>query len=129
MPEYDHSIADVLKRALNDAQDLMRSEIALAKAEMRDEGRRLAGGAVLLGAAAVAGLLGVTLLLTAAAWAISTFLAWPVWAGFAVVAVTVLVIAGVLGVIGRSRLMGQPRMPRTMETMKENMEWMRARTS
>jgi hypothetical protein len=97
MPEYDHSIADVLKRSLNDAQDLMRSEIALAKAEMREEVRRVGGGVVLLASAAVAGLLGVMVLLMAGAWAISTLLAWPVWAGFAMVAVTVLVIAAVLG--------------------------------
>jgi hypothetical protein len=129
MPEYDHSIADVLKRALNDAQELMRSEIALAKMEMREETRRLGAGMVLLAAGAVAGLMGLMLLLMAGAWAISTLLVWPVWAGFAVVALLVLVIAAVLGVVGRGRLTGQPHLPKTMETMKENMEWMRARTS
>jgi VIT1/CCC1 family predicted Fe2+/Mn2+ transporter len=129
MPEYDHSIADVLKRALNDAQDLMRGEIALAKAEMREEMRRMGGGVVFLSAAAVAALMGVLLLLMAAAWALATLLAWPVWAGFAVVAVVVLLVAGILGFVGRSYVSGQPHMPKTVETMKENMEWMRARTS
>jgi hypothetical protein len=129
MPEYDNSIADVLKRSLNDAQDLMRGEIALAKAEMREEVRRVGGGVVFLAAGAVGALIGVVLLLMAAAWAIATLMVWPVWAGYAVVAVVVLLVAAVLAFVGRSRVTGRPHMPRTVETMKENMEWMRARTS
>lgn len=129
MPEYDNSIADVLRRALADAQDLIRAEIALAKAEVNQEIRRVGMGIVALGAAAAAALIAVVFLLTAAAWAISGGLGWAVWAGFAIVGGAVALIAGVLAVIGRSRLTSHRAMPRTMETMKENVEWMRTRTS
>jgi len=128
MPEYDNSIADVLKRALQDAQDLVRGEVALAKAEMREEMRRLGAGMAALAVAAVAALVAIVFLLAAAAWALAAILSWPVWAGYAIVGAVVLLIAIVVGLMGRSRLAAQPHMPRTVETMKENMEWMRART-
>jgi hypothetical protein len=54
---------------------------------------------------------------------------WPVWAGFAIVGGLALVGAVVMGLAGRTHFTGRRRMPHTTDTMKENMEWMRARTS
>lgn len=129
MAEYDDSIADVLKRTLHDVQELVRGEIALAKTEMREEMRRLGGGVAALAVAAVSALIAVVFLLTAVAWAVSIGFDWPAWAGFAVVGALVLFVAVVLGLVGRNRLVGKRAMPRTMDTMKENAEWMKARTS
>lgn len=129
MANHDSSIADVIKEAVRDAQDLVRGEIALAKAEAREEVRKVGTGAALLAGAAIAAVIGVVLLLTAAAWAISAVAGWPAWPGFAIVAVVTLLIAGVLAYMGKGRMTAERRMPRTMDTLKENMEWMRARTS
>ena len=129
MATQDASITDVIKTAVRDAQDLVRDEIALAKAEARQEVRRLGAGAALLAGAALAGVIGIILLLTAAAWGISEGLGWPVWAGFAIVTAVVLIVAGALAYLGRARLQAERRMPLTADTLKENMEWMRARTS
>jgi hypothetical protein len=41
----------------------------------------------------------------------------------------VLVAAVALGLAGRRYVSGRPHMPHTTETMKENVKWMRARTS
>lgn len=125
----DPSIADVLKGAVRDAQELVRCEIALAKAEAREEVSRIGTGAALLAVGAVAAVIGVGLLLTTVAFAISELAAWPVWAGFAVVTLVTLLVAGFLAMLGRSRMTAQRRMPLTVDTLKENMEWMRARTS
>jgi uncharacterized membrane protein YqjE len=125
----DTSIAGVLKEALRDAQDLVRGEIALAKAEAREEVSRLGLGAALLAGAAVAAVIAIVLLMTTFAWAISEVGGWPVWAGFAMVTVLTFLMAGVLGLIGRKRLISARHMPRTVDTLKENLEWMRARTS
>ena len=129
MAEYDDSIADVLKRTLHDVQELVRGEVALAKAEMRGEMRRMGSGVAALAVAAVSALIAVVFLLTAVAWAISTGFGWPAWTGFALVGAVVLIVAAVLGVVGRNRLTATPPMPRTMDTLKENAEWMKARTS
>jgi hypothetical protein len=126
---YDNSIVDVIRSTIRDAQDLVRGEIALAKAELRQEASRVGAGVAMLAAAAVFGLIALVFLLTALAWGIPAAFGWPAWTGFAIVGVLVLVVAGALGMMGRGRLAAGQRMPLTMETMKENMQWTRARTS
>ena len=124
---YDQSIADVIRRTVHDAQDLVRGEIALAKAELREEIRRIGAGAAALAAAAVAGLIAVVFLLTAVAWGIPVAFGWAAWTGFAMVGAIVLVAAVVLGMMGKKRLTAERHMPLTVDTMKENMRWTRAR--
>ena len=125
----DQSIADVLKSTVQDAQELLRSEIALAKAEFRDEARTVGTGAAALAAAGVAGLVALVFLLTALAWAVPPLVGWPVWSGFAIVGVLVAIVAAALAMTGKKKLNGQRHMPLTSDTMKENLKWMRARTS
>ena len=62
--QQDTSIVDDIRSAVRDAQDLVRGEIALAKAEARQEVRRLGAGAALLAGAALAGVIGIVFLLT-----------------------------------------------------------------
>jgi hypothetical protein len=129
MSMNDVSIPDLIRSAIVDARDLVRAEFALAKAEAREEVRRIGAGAAMLAGAAVAGLVGFVLLLTTVAWALSELLEWPVWAGFGVVTAVVLLATGVLAYVGLARLRAQRHMPRTVDTLKESMQWMRARTS
>ena len=127
MPGYDQSLADLIRGTLHDAQDLVRGEIALAKAEMRQEVKKVGAGAAAFAAAAVAGLIGVVFLLSAAAWGLTAALNWPVWSGFAIVGGVVLLGALVLAMMGKKRFNGEQRMPLTTETMKETLQWTRAR--
>jgi hypothetical protein len=75
----------------------------------------------------VAAIIAIVFLLTAAATGVAAAMSWPAWTGFAMVGAVVLVIAAVLGMIGRNRFSAETRMPLTMETMKENMQWTQAR--
>jgi peptidoglycan/LPS O-acetylase OafA/YrhL len=127
MSGYDQSLADLIRGTIHDAQDLVRGEIALAKAELRQEVRKIGAGAAALAAAAVAAVIAVALLLTALALGVATLLDWPAWAGFAIVGGLVLLIAGVLAMIGKQRITSEQRMPLTTETMRETMQWTRAR--
>ena len=127
MPGYDQSLADLIRGTLHDAQDLVRGEIALAKAELRQEVRKVGSGAAALAAAAVAALCAVMFLLTALALGLTNALGWPAWAGFAIVGGLVLVIALVLAMMGKRQFNGEQRMPLTTETMRETMQWTRAR--
>ena len=129
MTTHEPSIADVVKKAIRDAQDLVRSEVALAKAEARQEVRRLRVGAALLAGAGLAAAIGVIFLMTTIAWAIPDLFGWPVWSGFGIVAVIMVVAAAVLGYTGKQRITAARHLPRTVDTLKENIEWMRARTS
>jgi len=129
MATYEPSIADVIKNAIRDAQDLVLSEVALAKAEVREEVRRVSVGAGLLAGAALASAVAVIFLMTTVALAIAVLLGWPLWSGFGIVTVFVALAAGALGYIGRKRITAARHMPRTVDALKENIEWMRARTS
>jgi len=129
MDTQEPSIADVIKNAIRDAQDLVRSEVALAKAEVREEVRRVSVGAGLLAGAALAVMIAVIFLMTTIALAIADLLDWPVWSGFGIVTVLVAIAAGIVGYAGKSRIMAARHMPRTVDTLKENIEWMRTRTS
>jgi uncharacterized membrane protein YqjE len=129
MATYEPTIADLLKNAIRDAQDLVRGEIALAKAEVREEVSRLGIGAALLAGAALAAVIAIIFLMTTVAWAISEGLGWPVWSGFAIVTLLMILAAIALGWIGKNRITAARHMPRTVDTLKENMQWMRARTS
>ena len=129
MAQTEPSIVDLLKQAIRDAQDLVRGEIALAKAELRQEGRRLGAAIAMLAGAAVLAVVAVILLMTTIALAASNLFGWAPWAGFALATGLTLLATGVLAMLGRSRVAAGRHMPRTMETMKENSEWIRARTS
>jgi uncharacterized membrane protein YqjE len=129
MSTQDSSITDFVKQALRDAQELVRGEIALAKAEAREEVGRVGIGLGLIASAMVSAVIGVVFLMTTIAWGISEGLAWPVWSGFGIVTIVMLLIAAVLGIVGKKRFTAERHMPRTVDTLKENIEWMRARTS
>jgi Flp pilus assembly protein TadB len=129
MNGYDNSIVDLLRSTIRDAQELVRGEIALARAELREEVRRVGSGAALLVAAGIGALLALAFLMAAAALGIAAVLQWPAWAGFAIIGGIVALLAVVLGLKGRRQLNAERHMPRTVDTMKENLQWMRARTS
>ena len=80
----------------------MRDELALARTELAEKGKRAGIGGGLVGAAAVLALYGLGLLLTLAV--ILLDLVWPLWLSVLVVLAVVLAGAGVAALIGRGRL-------------------------
>lgn len=125
----NESMADLVRGALNDARDLVREEIALAKAEAREEIAKARTAALSFIGAALIGIIALLFVFTAVARGISAAAGWDPWAGFAIVALLLAIVAAVLGFFGYSMLARERHMPRTVETLKENMAWMRGRTS
>lgn len=81
---------------------LVREELALARTEMIEKGKRAGTGAGLLGGAGVLALYGVgTLLLTAGA---ALALAWPAWLAALTVTVAVFAVAAVAALIGKNQV-------------------------
>ena len=113
------SVPSLIRGALDDVRELFREELALARAEMREEFSKASSSAAKLGAGGVALWFAAMFLLVAVALGISALLAWPAWAGFGIVA-AVLAIAGALLVMsGRNALREVRPMPRTVHAMKE----------
>jgi pilus assembly protein TadC len=126
---HDESIADLLRGALNDARDLVREEVALAKAEVREEVAKVRTAVLAFAAAALLATIGLLFALTALARGVAVAAGWNPWVGFALVALVLIVAAAAIGFFGYGVVSRERHMPRTQETLKENMAWMRGRTS
>ena len=128
MAAYEESIPDLIRGTIRDGLGIVRDEILLARTEMRQEVVRIKSGLVTVAAAVGVGVLAVVMLLDTIAWGASYAFGWPAWAGFAVVALPLMVIAVVLGMMSRSMLSRDRFMPKSVDTLKENAAWLRART-
>lgn len=122
--DTDSSITGLARGVLDDARDLFREEIALARAEARVELSKAMAAGMKFGAAAVAGWFALMFLLVAVAAGIAGFFNWSpevnVALGFGIVAVLLgLVAAGAFFAARSSAREVQP-LPRTVESMKEN---------
>ena len=128
MASHEESIPDLIRGTIRDGIGIVRDEILLARTEMREEVVRIKSGLITVGAAVVVGLLAVIMLLDTIAWGAVYAFDWPAWAGFGIVALPLLVIAIVLAVMSRAMLSRERYMPKSVDTLKENAEWLRART-
>ena len=128
MAVYEESIPDLIRGTIRDGLGIVRDEILLARTEMRQEVVRIKSGLITVAAAVGIGVLAVVMLLDTIAWGASYAFGWPAWAGFAVVALPLMVIAVVLGMMSRSMLSRDRFMPKSVDTLKENAAWLRART-
>lgn len=95
------STGELVSRAAEQISTLVRDELALARAEMMEKGKRAGTGAGLLGGATVLALYGVGLLLALAVVALD--LVWATWLAVLVVTVVVLGVAGVLALAGKGQ--------------------------
>jgi hypothetical protein len=105
------STGELIKQASEQITTLVRSELRLALAEMKDKGKHAGKGAGLFGGAGLVALFGAAALVAAVIAALD--LAMPLWAAALIVGVVLLAVAGVLGLTGRKQL-GQaaPPMPK-----------------
>jgi membrane protein implicated in regulation of membrane protease activity len=114
----ERTVGQLVAEATRDISEIVRAEVALAKAELSLSAKNgaLAGG--LFGAAGYLAMLASILLAIAAAYGISALGVAPGWA-FVIVAVVVLLLAGALALVGRSRVsrVGPPE--RTIRTTKQ----------
>lgn len=104
------STGDLVSQAAAQISTLVRDELALAKLELTEKGKRAGVGGGLLGGAATLALYGVGLLLTLVVVALD--LVWPLWLSVLVVMVVVFAAAGVAALLGKKKLQtATPPMP------------------
>ncbi len=110
------SLGDLLSEVTTDLSTLMRQELALARAELKESATRAGKGAGMVGGAAYAGLMAVFFLSVALWWALGHL----VGLGWSAVIVAVLwgVIAAVLFLRGRTQLKQIEGAPQTVDSLK-----------
>jgi uncharacterized membrane protein YqjE len=123
------SLAELVGELVNDAQDLARKEIQLAKAEVKEEVDKTLQAAVAIGAGAITVSLAAILLLFAVVNALVEIFSWSFWVSFSVVGATVLAIGLVALAIGRSRIAQVNPMPHeTLESLRKDVTWIKNQT-
>jgi hypothetical protein len=119
----DRPIGELLKQLADETTTLVRQELDLAKAEMREKAGKAGPGFGMWGAAGALGLL--------AAGALTAFLilaldgVMPNWLAALVVGLVYAAIAAVLYVDGKHRVeeAGSPVPQKTIESVKEDVQW------
>jgi tetrahydromethanopterin S-methyltransferase subunit C len=115
-------ISSILQDMLKNLSEIIRSEIQLAQAELRQEARAMARAGVYLAAAGVLGFLALGFSLLSAVYALATMM--PAWLAAILVGVVTGVVATVLLVMGQRRLKVTSLKPeKTIKTMEDNITW------
>lgn len=109
-PATEQSTPELVQRATEQVSRLIRDEMALARAEMTEKGKRAGTGAGLLGGGGVLALYGLGALIASIVLLLA--LAVPAWAAALIVAVALFAIAGVLALSGKQQVSGaKPPVP------------------
>jgi Putative Actinobacterial Holin-X, holin superfamily III len=125
-PGGERTLGQLVADASRDLSTIVRSEIALAKAEINRDVRAGVLGAVLFVVAGVFAFLALILLLIAAAYGLVAAGLSP-WLAFLVVGGALLLVGLVLAFVGKSRLGKISPPERTIRTSKETVAALKQR--
>jgi hypothetical protein len=116
-PDSRASVGELFSEVAEDLSTLMRQEVELAKAELRQSATRAGKGAGLLAGAGVSGHMVLLFASVAAWWGIGDATGHG-WSALIVAAIW-LVIAAILGLMGRREISAVPGIPQTTQTVKQ----------
>ena len=122
---HERPIGEVASALTRDLSLLVRQELELAKAEMRQKGRIALPGLGMMGAAGVVGLLAAGALTAFVVLLLSLFL--DEWLAALLTGLALAGIAAALALAGKERVeeVGSPLPEQTIETVKEDAQWMK----
>jgi hypothetical protein len=112
-----NSVGELLSEVSRDISTLMRQEVDLAKAELKESASRAGKGAGLFGGAGVAGILALVFVSVALWWALG-YLMGNAWSALIVAAIWG-VVALILTLVGKREIESISGMPKTVDTLKE----------
>jgi Putative Actinobacterial Holin-X, holin superfamily III len=121
------SVTGLVTGIINDAQELFKQQLALLKAEVRDDLRKTRDAALALGVGAGVAAVGGVML----CWMLAYLLNWavgddrlPLWACVGIVGGLLTLVGGVLLYLGKKKFDSFNPLPdETAQALKENVEW------
>jgi MFS family permease len=124
---HDSSLADLARQLSNQTTELVHHEVELAKAELRDKGKRAGIGAGMFGGAGALGVYALGALTAAIIAGIAEAL--PVWASALIVAALYGAVAGILALRGKNKVQqATPPLPEeTVQSVKEDVRYTKQR--
>ena len=134
MRNGSESIPNLLTRLGDDVMQLVNSQLALFKVEIKEEANAYARGAVMIAVGGVIAVVGFALLNVALAFAVSTLFARANFSqpasyalGFVVTGVFYLIVGGILVLAMKNRLAKQQVMPpMTVQELRKDKQWLKS---
>jgi uncharacterized membrane protein YqjE len=123
----DKSLGALFGEFTSELGELFRKEIELAKVEGREEVKKAGAGLGMLAGAALAGLLALSMLSMALAWLLDKGLDRGL--SFAIVGVVWAIAAAVLASKGKQQAAAAKPLPETVQSLKEDAQWVKAQKS
>jgi uncharacterized membrane protein YqjE len=122
------SVGELLGEVTGDLSKLMRQEVSLAKVELKEEAAKAGKASGLLAGAGAVGYLVLVFLSLALMFALDNVMGVG-WAAV-ITAVILGIISAVLFVVGRDKFKQvNPKPEQTVETLKEDVQWAKNRSS
>jgi len=121
------SIKQILQDIVNHVSDIIRSEVQLARTEVRQDLTHYGKASTLIGIAAVLMFYTLGFLLLGAVYALQTVMAS--WLAAILVGVFVGIVAALLYITGRKKLKQASLRPdKTIKTLEDNVTWFKRQT-
>ena len=126
----ERPLGDLFRALSRDAAALVRQELALARAEVKQNLRALARDTILVALGGFVALLGLLVLLAALVVAVGDWMGDRYALGALLVGVLLLAVGGALAVLGLRKAKQTPLAPEeTLATLRDTGEWARAEAS
>lgn len=123
--ENSRSFAEVLQDIVANVQTIIRSEVRLAKTEITEEAAKAGRAGGMIAGGVVAALFTVWLLLLTILFALATVM--PMWGAALLLFVLMAAATAILLATGKKRFKTVHATPeKTIETMKENVQWVKS---
>jgi hypothetical protein len=125
VPPEAESVSRLGASIIADAQDLIKQQVALVRAELKADFRSTVRAAWLLTWGVAAGVPAAILLGNMLVYLLHELAAFPMWAGNGIVGGALAVLSAALIVAGRQRFRSINPVPdQAIEAFKENVRWM-----
>lgn len=118
------SVTEVLQDIFKSLQDIVRAEARLAKVELKQDASELARSSAWLGAGLVLAVFALAFALWGGVYGLAQVM--PIWGAALTAALVLAVVAWMMVTAGLRKVQQvRPSPERTIETMKENLEWLK----
>ena len=119
-------ISGILQEMGTHLTEILRSEVRLASAEIRQDVTQVAKASLFLVVSGVFGLYAFGLILLAVVYALQE--TWPPWASASIVGVGTGILAAMFLLIGRKKMkLASLRPDKTIQSLEENVTWLKKR--
>ena len=133
VPAENESLPNLIARLGDDVMELVNSQLALLKVEIKEEANAYARGAAMIAFGAAVAVVGFALLNVAIAFAVSTLFAQANFSqpasyalGFLATGGFYLIVGAIVVLVVKSRLARQNLVPkRTVQELRKDKEWLK----